>query len=339
MRIRIPPLFRRRPTIPTDPTVTFIVRQAFAGDLGPYWTEDTADWPVEYNSYTSENAFCEALKAKATTDIVTIPNGIVAHTLTLQPYTKPASTGNEDRHTVQYWELPSGRWTFVGVFDGVYDSIAFACYPGLTSTWDVGHSGHETSEYTVQSLPPTIRSRLESVLRHDSGANPTAIGEALSEAIQAFDKSFEDDLKAAIPEDFESLSDEELQGVINDQVTGGHVYTKVIRCMRGACSIVVVIDPAKENLWSINLGDCEAGQYMTRVVANTKLTWMTWASAWRKGVVRGPQNVDPKFDTQRDDRRREGEDPCRSPWRGRGYAQQPCPGCFRTHPWCVVYHI
>lgn len=119
MRIRIPPLLRRRSTAPTNRNISFTVKQALAGDLGPRWIEDTADWPIEYNSYTSENAFCEALKAKAITDIVTTPNGIVGYTLTLQPYTKPASTGNEDRHTVLYWELPSGQWTFIGVFDGV----------------------------------------------------------------------------------------------------------------------------------------------------------------------------------------------------------------------------
>lgn len=98
--------------------MSFTVKQAVAGDLGSSWTEDTANWPISYYSYTSEDAFCRALKAKAITDIVATPNGIVAHTLTLQPYTGPASTGNEDRHTVQYWELDSGQWTFVGVFDG-----------------------------------------------------------------------------------------------------------------------------------------------------------------------------------------------------------------------------
>jgi pyruvate dehydrogenase phosphatase len=235
------------------------VKKAFAGDLGPFWTEDTADWPIDYISYTSESAFCEALKAKATTDIVTIPNGIVAHTLTLQPFTKPASNGNEDRHTVQYWDLPSGQWTFVGVFDGVCDSSAPARYLDLTSPCDAGHSGHETSEYTVKLLPTVIRSHLESTLGHDLEATPGAIGDAVSNAIRAFDKSLEDDLKADIPDNFESLGDEELQAVINDQVTGGHVYTRVIRCMRGACSVIIVIDPSKENLWSVNLGDCEAG--------------------------------------------------------------------------------
>jgi hypothetical protein len=119
MRIRIPPLFRRRSTSATDPNIAFTVKKAFASDLGRFWTEDTADWPIKYNAYTSQKAFCEALKDKAITDTITTPNGIVAHTLTLQPYTKPGSTGNEDRHTIQYWELPSGQWTFVGVFDGV----------------------------------------------------------------------------------------------------------------------------------------------------------------------------------------------------------------------------
>ena len=121
MRIRIPSLSRRRATASANPDVSFIVKKAFMSDLGYGWTEDTANWPIDYKSYTSEDAFCEALKAKAITDTVATPNGIVAHTLTLQPYTKPASTGSEDRHTVQYWELPSGQWTFVGVFDGTYE--------------------------------------------------------------------------------------------------------------------------------------------------------------------------------------------------------------------------
>lgn len=238
MRIRIPPLFRRRQVAaPIDPRPSFIVKQAYAGDLGPNWTENAADWPIDYNSYTSENSFCEALKAEATTDTLTTPNGISAQILTLQPYTKPGSTGNEDRHTVQYWELPSGQWTFIGVFDG--------------------HSGHETSEHTVNSLPPIVRSHLESVLTTGLDATPDAIGDTLSKAVQVFDKSFENDLKTVIPENFESLSDEELQTLINDQATGGRVYNKVVRCMRGACSVIIVIDPTKEDLWCVNLGDCE----------------------------------------------------------------------------------
>lgn len=263
MRIRIPPFSRRRAAAPENQNVSFVVKKAFAGDLGSRWTEDAANWPVNYKSYTSEGAFCEALKAMATTDIVSTPNGIVAHTLTLQPYAKPASGGSEDRHTVQYWELPSGQWTFVGVFDGVYDDIPSARYHELSSRSDVGHSGHETSEHTVQSLPSIIRAHLENILSSDPNPTPSTIGDAFSKAVQGFDKSLENDLRAALPENFESLSDKELQVVINDQATGGRVYARVIRCMRGACSVIAVIDPAKENLWIVNLGDCEAGQYST----------------------------------------------------------------------------
>lgn len=319
MRIRIPPLLRRRPAVPTGPNFSFTVKKAFAGDLGPFWTEDTAGWPIEYRSYTSENAFCEALKAKATTDIVTTPNGIVGYTLTLQPYTKPASTGNEDRHTVLHWELASGQWTFVGVFDGVYLQDPFYVRSDLAWTWNVGHSGHETSEHTMKSLPPVIRSHLESLLTADPYATPSTIGDAFFKAIKAFDKSFEDDLKAVIPEDFESLSDEELQVLVNDQATGGHIYTRVIRCMRGACSIIVVIDPEKENLWCVNLGDCEAGQCTTSARANAKLTRVSCVGSWRKGVIRRSQSFYTDFDTQCDDRRREGEDPCGSSWGRRSY--------------------
>ena len=259
MRIRIPPLFRRRATTTTNPNVSFVVKPAFARDLGPGWTEDMANWPVRYKSYTSEDAFCEALKAIATTDIVTTPNGIVAHTLTLQPSARPGSTDNEDRHVIQYWELPCGQWTFVGVFDGAYDDVQSACYRDLSSRCNTGHSGHETSEHTAQCLPSEIRSHLERVLADDLNATPDAIGDALSKAIQDFDTSLENDFKAVLPEHFESLSDEELQTMINDQASGGRVYNKMIRCMRGSCSIITIVDPAKENLWIVNLGDCEAG--------------------------------------------------------------------------------
>ena len=260
MRIRIPPLSRRQRTASVDENVKFTVKQAIASDLG--LTQGAANWPIHYHSYTSEAAFCEALKAKATTDIINTPNGIAAQTLTLQPYTKPDSTGNEDRHTVQCWDLCSGQWTFVGVFDGAYDNIVSGRCPDLSSSCLVGHSGHEASEHTVQSLPPLIRSHLERVLTSDSNATPSAIGHSFAKAIQTFDRSFEDDLRAVIPEGFESLSDRELQVLINDQSTGGRVYTKVMRCMRGACSAIAVIDPAKENLWIVNLGDCEAGQHI-----------------------------------------------------------------------------
>ena len=334
MRIRIPPLSRRRRTASVDQNVNFTVKQAIAGDLG--LTEDAANWPINYSSYTSEDAFCDALNARATTDIITVPNGIVAHTLTLQPFTKPASTGNEDRHTVQYWDLPSGQWTFVGVFDGAYDNTVAACHPNLGSSCHVGHSGHEASEHAVQSLPSLIRSHLERVLASDPNPTPSTIGDSFSETIQNFDKSFEDDLKAVIPENFESLSDRELQALINDHATGGRVYTKVIRCMRGACSAIAVIDPAKENLWIVNLGDCEAGQYLTRTCANAQLTRMISVSTWGKGIVRKSRSLYLNFNTQHHDRCGEGEDQRRSSWGRRSNAQQSRPGCLRTHPWCVA---
>lgn len=148
-----------------------------------------------------------------------------------------------------------------------------------------------------------IRSHLESVLTENPKNTPNAIGDALSNAVQVFDKSLEDDFKAVLPEHFENLSDEELQAAINDQASGGRVYTKVVRCMRGACSVIAIIDPAKENLWIVNLGDCEAGQYMTRPRIKTKLTRMASTSPWREGLVRRSPSVYLDFHTQCYDRR------------------------------------
>ena len=238
----------------------FTVKQATVRDLGSGWTGDAANWPIHYKSYTSEDAFCEALKVKATTDTVAAPNGIVAHTLALQPYTKPPSTGSQDRHTVQHWELPSGQWTFVSVFDGAYEAPP-TCYHDLRSRRDIGHSGHETSEHAARSLPSVIRSHLESILTDD----PDAIGDAFSEAIQVSDKSLEVDLKTALPENFESLSDEELQVVINDRASGGRIYTKVVRCMCSVCPVVAVIDPARGNLWIVHHGEKDRQEISRRL--------------------------------------------------------------------------
>jgi pyruvate dehydrogenase phosphatase len=80
----------------------------------------------------------------------------------------------------------------------------------------------------------------------------------LKKTFEMFDKALLDDLYSVLPKDFETLSDVELKKIINDQATGGKVYSTVIRCMRGSTAIVSLLDPNRINLWVANLGDCQA---------------------------------------------------------------------------------
>lgn len=82
----------------------------------------------------------------------------------------------------------------------------------------------------------------------------------LIRGFETFDKSIIDDLFSLLPSDYESLPDEELTKVINDQESGGKVYKAVIRCMRGSTAIVSLLNPEKSDVWVANLGDCQASK-------------------------------------------------------------------------------
>ena len=96
----------------------------------------------------------------------------------------------------------------------------------------------------------------------------------LSSHITAFDNAIAGDVLELFPGGIESLpglTDEEIQAVVNDfAVPGGGGsngagsgsganYKKARLCLYGTTALVALVDPAHENLWVANLGDCEAG--------------------------------------------------------------------------------
>jgi pyruvate dehydrogenase phosphatase len=95
----------------------------------------------------------------------------------------------------------------------------------------------------------------------------------LSRRIAAFDNAIAGDVLELFPGGIESLpglTDEEIQVVVNDfAVPGsngaggaggaGANYKKARLCLYGTTALVALVDPAHENLWVANLGDCEAG--------------------------------------------------------------------------------
>jgi pyruvate dehydrogenase phosphatase len=56
-------------------------------------------------------------------------------------------------------------------------------------------------------------------------------------------------------------TDEEIQAVVNDFTgpSAGANYKRARLCLYGTTALVALVDPAHENLWVANLGDCEAG--------------------------------------------------------------------------------
>ncbi|KAH8120015.1 protein serine/threonine phosphatase 2C [Phellopilus nigrolimitatus] len=219
-------------------TLEYTIKLAAADDLGSSYDNGIVQWPRPYRSYTSHSAFNAELARIADAAMVTSRDGkLIAHNASFQPFSKPEANASEDRQVVQFWELQSGIWTFAIVLDG--------------------HAGPEMADYAQKKLPSLIRKALEAALL---GGNlpPGTISDILKQVIETFDKSLKDELLAVLPGDFEKLDDKELKNIVNDQESGGRVYERVLRCMRGSTALVTLIDPGKENIWVVNLGDCQA---------------------------------------------------------------------------------
>ncbi|KLO19449.1 protein serine/threonine phosphatase 2C, partial [Schizopora paradoxa] len=172
-----------------------------------------------------------------------------AYSVSLQPCCEPDAL-SQDRLSVESWTINNESWTFAGVFDG--------------------HGGHEAADYTVQALPSQIRSALSSYLSSSStGAHassssavePEAISKLLASTITAFDERIGQALLALFPRgeaQVATMSDEEIDELMNDQEKGGTNAAILSHCMRGTTALVALVDPARENLWVVNLGDCIA---------------------------------------------------------------------------------
>jgi pyruvate dehydrogenase phosphatase len=99
---------------------------------------------------------------------------------------------------------------------------------------------------------------------------PDIVSDMLSNRITAFDNAIAGDVLELFPGGIESLptrTDEEIQAVVNDFAShsggvsngAGANYQKARLCLYGTTALVALVDPAYENLWVANLGDCEAG--------------------------------------------------------------------------------
>ncbi|KZO90036.1 protein serine/threonine phosphatase 2C [Calocera viscosa TUFC12733] len=158
--------------------------------------------------------------SKAQQVSVTWPN-IKVYSASLQP-----RAPNYDRVVIQELDLASGRYLLVMVIDG--------------------HGGPECADHTVKYLPDLLRPAI------DQGASGGAdgISQALAKAVEEFDKKLGQTLKEHIGEDASPES-----------VKKSQVKRKaLLSALRGACIVVVIVEPAKGKVWTVNVGDSLAVQ-------------------------------------------------------------------------------
>lgn len=198
-------------------------------------------------------------------------NTIKADGVNFQPC---SGVQTQDRYVVEQFAIQGreadGLWTLTGVFDG--------------------HLGTATVEHTAHHLPVIIQQFLASTQSsHPSLLHPSSAcyAETVSEILQRAISSFDDDIVRDVLDLFptgakytssfaythdatvtdlddltqrlDELDDEEVRRVINDYDGSGENYRKVQLCMYGCTALVCLVDPARENIWIANCGDCRAG--------------------------------------------------------------------------------
>ena len=121
-------------------------------------------------------------------------------------------------------------------------------------------------QHTAHHLPIIVKQSLQKVITGPGAPTPAPdlIRDILSNAITSFDNAIAGDVLELFPGGIASLpsrTDEEIQAVVNDfdGPNAGANYQKARLCLYGTTALVALVDPAHENLWVANLGDCEAG--------------------------------------------------------------------------------
>jgi pyruvate dehydrogenase phosphatase len=173
----------------------------------------------------------------------------------------------QDRYVVTQLEVHGRNWLFSGVFDGDYSLPWPHRYRThlFTSFNFAGHLGETTVEHVAHHLPIIVKQFLAEAFKSDPfrAIDPAFISDLFSRSIVAFDNAIANDVLDLFGgiDGLESVSDEHVRKVINDQDRGGENFKKARLCMYGTTAIVSLIDPEHENLWIANVGDCQACTY------------------------------------------------------------------------------
>ncbi|KAG8213848.1 phosphatase 2C-like domain-containing protein [Butyriboletus roseoflavus] len=208
--------------------------------------------------------------------------------VTFQPCTEYASL-NQDRYSVEEWDLHGSIWQFNAVYDG--------------------HCGHDTVNFVCKRLPSMIRISLQALLSSSTDTVPSSelVSEALANAIRHLDDSIRSHLFDFLPCDrLCELSPDQLREHIQRHESEWETISA--RCTQGATVIFSLLDPSKRNLWIVNLGDSQA------VLARKRAS-----GEWSGFAVNSLHNGSNPLECQRIMREHPGERSCVSDNRVIGY--------------------
>ncbi|KAG2355264.1 phosphatase 2C-like domain-containing protein [Suillus spraguei] len=210
------------------------------GDIPGNLCSPTDDWPRPFRNLNHDAAWDHLAAASNLHSVKFDPTGRWrADALNFQPC---AETPSQDRYAIQQIHIQGRVWTLSAVFDG--------------------HLGSHTVEHVAHHMPIIVREHLELITRKhgDRVVPPPLIADMFSMAIRAFDDAIANDVLELFPDGLSSLSrlsDLQIQGVLDDQLSGGQNYTKARLCLYGTTALVALVDPDHQNLWLANLGDCQ----------------------------------------------------------------------------------
>ncbi|GLB37225.1 putative protein serine threonine phosphatase 2C [Lyophyllum shimeji] len=147
---------------------------------------------------------------------------------------------SQDRHVVEQWDLPNGKWIFNGVFDG--------------------HLNHDTVDFVIHTLPSDIKKALQFATSNNMCINPSQVSDILRSSVQQIDKSISSHFLDLLPKDLEALNclaDRDIQHLFAKEGGGNLSYEVAIRSL-GGTTLALSLTDAQGNLWVVNLGDCRA---------------------------------------------------------------------------------
>ncbi|KAG2361330.1 phosphatase 2C-like domain-containing protein [Suillus spraguei] len=155
--------------------------------------------------------------------------------VTFQPCAAYADL-NQDRYSIEEWELPGGVWQFTAVYDG--------------------HCGHDTVDYVHERLPSMVRTSLQALLQSTptTSLKPESVSEVLRSAVRHLDQSIRAELLDFLPHDhLVKINDIQLNQHISHRYSEWSAIST--RCTQGSTVLLALSDPLKKNVWILNLGD------------------------------------------------------------------------------------
>ncbi|KAG0703228.1 phosphatase 2C-like domain-containing protein [Suillus ampliporus] len=199
--------------------------------------------------------------------------------VTFQPCAAYADL-NQDRYSIEEWDLPGGVWQFTAIYDG--------------------HCGHDTVNYVHKRLPSMVRMSLQALLQSVpiTSLKPKLVSEALCNAVRHLDESIRSDLFDFLPHDrLTKMSDIQLNQHVSRRYSEWNAISS--RCTQGSTVLLALSDPLKKNVWILNLGDSIA------VLGSRSLS-----GKWSAVVVNSVHNCNNPSEIRRIQREHPSEKAC-----------------------------